>query len=146
MVGSTTGCRAGRPAGGDKARIKEAQLTAERNGSSRSASTAAGSTTANLSELCARRLPEYVRYHRSLRTFRTYRPFSIPSDFFVRRSHVDEVERQDLLDFSTPLHETGQKERVFTQTRSVVEVEAAWQAQAADSADWPASLRRAPNL
>lgn len=42
----------------------------------------------------------HVRCHRSLLTFRTYRP--IPNSFktFCPKPHVDEAQRQDLLDFA----------------------------------------------
>jgi integrase len=52
---------------------------------------------------------EYVRYHRSLRTFRTYRPILDSFKAFCQKTYVDEVERQDLLDFSTDCLKQGQK-------------------------------------
>jgi integrase/recombinase XerD len=50
-----------------------------------------------------------VRYHRSLRTFRTYRPILDSFKAFCPKTYVDEVERQDLLDFATDCLKQGQK-------------------------------------
>jgi len=52
---------------------------------------------------------EYVRYHRSLRTFRTYRPILEHFKSFCTKTHVDDVGRQDLLDFATHCLKEGQK-------------------------------------
>ncbi len=93
----------------DKARVKEAQLTAERNGiiaptpkpepkPERTALTSA------LDEYV-----EYVRYHRSLRTYRTYRPILQSFKKFCTKAHVDEVERDDLLAFATDCTKQGQQ-------------------------------------
>jgi hypothetical protein len=52
---------------------------------------------------------EYVRDHRSLRTFRTCRPMLASFKAFCTKTYVDQVdyvdqvERQDLLDFATHL-------------------------------------------
>jgi site-specific recombinase XerC len=52
---------------------------------------------------------DYVRGHRSLRTFRTYRPMLASFKAFCTKTYVDQVERQDLLDFATQLMKQGQK-------------------------------------
>src|SRR5262249_148365 len=44
---------------------------------------------------------EYIRHHRSLRTFRTYRPILASFKNFCGKTHIDEIERADLLDFAT---------------------------------------------
>ena len=51
----------------------------------------------------------YVRDHRSLRTFRTYRPILASFKAFCAKTHIDDVDRQDLLDFATHLSKQGQK-------------------------------------
>ena len=45
---------------------------------------------------------EYIRYHCSLRTFRTYRPILQSFGAFCSRTYIDEVDRADLLAFATP--------------------------------------------
>jgi hypothetical protein len=44
---------------------------------------------------------EYIRYHRSVRTFRTYRPILSSFKTFCAKTYIDEIERADLLDFAT---------------------------------------------
>jgi integrase/recombinase XerD len=51
---------------------------------------------------------DYIRYHRSLRTFRTYRPILASFKNFCTRPYVADVERQDLLDFATDCLKRGQ--------------------------------------
>jgi integrase/recombinase XerD len=92
----------------DKARVKEAQLTAERNGIIPSLPQP---QTAPQRTSLASALDDYlnyVRYHRSLRTFRTYRPILTSFKTFCPKSHVDDVQRQDLLDFATHCMKQGQ--------------------------------------
>jgi integrase len=55
------------------------------------------------------RYSEYIQYHRSLRTFRTYRPILNSFKTFCAKTHVDAVEREDLLDFATACLKKGQK-------------------------------------
>jgi hypothetical protein len=52
---------------------------------------------------------EYIHYHRSLRTFRTYRPILSAFKQFCKREYIDSVERKDLIDFSTDCLKKGQK-------------------------------------
>jgi integrase/recombinase XerD len=95
----------------DRARVKQAQLTAERNGiiptppqvtvERKSIRT---TTAAALDSYLA-----YVHYHRSLRTFRTYRPILQSFKAFCQKTLIDEVERQDLIDFATHCIKQGQK-------------------------------------
>ncbi len=54
---------------------------------------------------------EYIRYHRSLRTFRTYRPILNSFGLFCKRRYVDEIEREDLLDFAALCLKQTQKGR-----------------------------------
>jgi integrase/recombinase XerD len=92
----------------DKARVKEAQLTAERNGI---IPALPQPQTAPPRTSLASALDDYlnyVRYHRSLRTFRTYRPILTSFKTFCPKSHVDDVQRQDLLDFATHCMKQGQ--------------------------------------
>jgi len=92
----------------DKARVKQAEIAAARN----------GIIPAPLQpEPKPERTPltsaldgyvEYVRYHRSLRTYRTYRPILQSFKEFCTKAHVDEVERDDLLAFATDCTKQGQ--------------------------------------
>jgi integrase/recombinase XerD len=93
----------------DKARVKQAELAATRNGiiPVPAAVETAPDRTPLPSALDG--YLEYVRYHRSLRTFRTYRPILESFKTFCPKSHIDEVERQDLLDFATHCMKQGQK-------------------------------------
>jgi integrase len=52
---------------------------------------------------------EYVQYHRSLRTFRTYRPMLDGFKAFCTKTYIEDVDRQDLLDFATHLKKEGQQ-------------------------------------
>jgi len=92
----------------DKARVKEAHLTAERNGiiPALPQPEPAPRRTSLTSALDG--YLNYVRYHRSLRTFRTYRPILNSFKTFCPKPHVDDVERQDLLDFATHCMKQGQ--------------------------------------
>ena len=93
----------------DKARVKEAQLAAERNGIISPAPDPAPvpDRTALASALDG--YLDYVRYHRSLRTYRTYRPVLQSFKTFCPKAHVEDVERQDLLNFATDCMKQGQK-------------------------------------
>jgi integrase len=55
------------------------------------------------------RYSEYIQYHRSLRTFRTYRRILKSFKTFCAKIHVEDVEREDLLDFATACLRKGQK-------------------------------------
>ena len=86
------------------------------------------------------RYSEYIRYHRSLRTFRTYRPIlPTPSKTFCAKIHVDDVERQDLLDFATDCLKKGQKGKsVYNKLVVISQVmKQHGKAKLLNAADWP---------
>ena len=93
----------------DKARVKQAELTAERNGIIPSAPKPETKPERTPLPSALDDYVEYVRYHRSLRTYRTYRPILQSFKEFCTKAHVDEVERQDLLDFATDCKKQGQQ-------------------------------------
>jgi integrase/recombinase XerD len=93
----------------DKARMKEAQLTAERNGIIPAAPKPEPKPERTPLTSVLDDYVEYVRYHRSLRTYRTYRPILQSFKEFCTKTHVDEVEREDLLDFATDCTKQGQQ-------------------------------------
>jgi integrase len=50
-----------------------------------------------------------IRYHRSLRTFRTYRPIIRAFGDLCPRTYIDQIDRQELVDFGTHFLKQGQK-------------------------------------
>jgi integrase/recombinase XerD len=92
----------------DKARVKEAHLSAERNGIIPSLPQPQPTPQRTSLPSALDDYLNYVRYHRSLRTYRTYRPILTSFKTFCPKSHVDDVERQDLLDFATHCMKQGQ--------------------------------------
>lgn len=93
----------------DKARVKEAQLTAERNGIVPTAPEPVAKPDRTPLPSALDKYLEYVQYHRSLRTFRTYRPILQSFKTFCPKTYVQDVNRQDLLDFATHCIKLGQK-------------------------------------
>ena len=93
----------------EKARIKQAELAAVHNGIIPAAPAVEPNPQRTSLSAALDGYIEYVRYHRSLRTFRTYRPILDSFKAFCQKTYVDEVERQDLLDFSTDCLKQGQK-------------------------------------
>jgi len=93
----------------DKARVKEAELTAERNGIIPPVPKLEPKPERTPLTSVLDDYVEYVRYHRSLRTYRTYRPILQSFKEFCTKTHVDEVEREDLLDFATDCTKQGQQ-------------------------------------
>jgi len=93
----------------DKARVKEAQRNAERNGIVPPAPRPEPKPERTPLTSVLDDYVEYVRYHRSLRTYRTYRPILQSFKEFCTKTHVDEVEREDLLDFATDCTKQGQQ-------------------------------------
>jgi hypothetical protein len=44
---------------------------------------------------------EYIQYHRSLRTFQTYRPILKSFGEFCSHTYVDEIDRAAIMEFAT---------------------------------------------
>jgi integrase/recombinase XerD len=133
------------PAGGnaqdaaDKARVKQAELAAVRNGIVPAPPKV---------ELSPDRTPlpsaldgylEYVRYHRSLRTFRSYRPILDSFKSFCTKANIDEVERQDLLDFATHYMKQGQQGKSIYNKLVVISqvLKQHGKAKLLNAGDWP---------
>jgi integrase len=94
----------------EKARMKQAELSAVRHGLIAQPESATGQDQGRITLHAAlEQYIEYVKYHRSLRTFRTYRPILSSFKSFCTRTYVDQVERQDLLDYATHCMKEGQK-------------------------------------
>jgi integrase/recombinase XerD len=93
----------------DKARVRQAELTAMRSGIIPQVPEVEAKPERTPLPAAIASYLDYVRYHRSLRTFRTYRPILESFKAYCQKIHVDEVERQDLLDFATFCMKQGQK-------------------------------------
>jgi integrase/recombinase XerD len=93
----------------EQARIKQAELAAMRNGIIPQHQVVESVQDRTTLSAALDSYKEYVQYHRSLRTFRTYRPILESFEKFCSKVYVDEVERQDFIDFATHLMKEGQK-------------------------------------
>jgi len=93
----------------EQARIKQAELAAMRNGIIPQHQVVESVQDRTTLSAALDSYKEYVQYHRSLRTFRTYRPILESFKKFCSRVYVDEVERQDFIDFATHCMKEGQK-------------------------------------
>jgi integrase/recombinase XerD len=82
---------------------------------------------------------EYIRFHRSLRTFRTYRPILRSFRTFCRTTHIENVERQDLLDFATDCLKKGQQGKSIYNKLVVVSqvMKQHGKPKLLQAADWP---------
>lgn len=95
-------------AAAEKARLKQAELSAVRHGLIAQPEPVTDQDRITLHAALDKYI-EYVRYHRSLRTFRTYRPILASFKSLCARTYVDQVERQDLLDYARHCMQEGQK-------------------------------------
>ncbi|HZQ21428.1 MAG TPA: site-specific integrase [Terriglobales bacterium] len=93
----------------EKARIKQAELAAMQNGIIPQPQVAEVAPERTTLAAALDGYKEYVQYHRSLRTFRTYRPILESFKQSCTKKYVDEVERQDFVDFATQCMKEGQK-------------------------------------
>lgn len=53
------------------------------------------------------RYTDYIQYHRSLRTFRTYRPILKLFGEFCTHTYVDEIDRATIMEIRHALSEAG---------------------------------------
>lgn len=91
------------------ARTKQAELNAVRNGIIPAPAIVESDPERKTLAKALDSYKEYVEYHRSRRTFRTYRPILDSFKKHCKKTYVDEVERQDLVDFATQCTKQGQK-------------------------------------
>jgi len=89
----------------DKARTKQAELSAIKNGIIPAQPVPEPAPERTTVAAALDRYSEYIQYHRSLRTFRTYRPILASFKSFCPRTYVEDVDREDLLAFGNVLHE-----------------------------------------
>src|SRR5271157_5779648 len=123
----------------EKARIKQAELAAVRNGIIPAAPVVEVTQDRTTLKHALGAYKDYVRYHRSLRTFRTYRPILDSFSEFCLKTYVDEVERQDLLDFATDCLKQGQKGKSIYNKLVVISqvMKQHGKAKLLNAADWP---------
>ena len=123
----------------DRGRVKEAELTAAHNGIIPPVPKPEPKPERTSLPSALDDYLEYVRYHRSLRTYRTYRPILQSFKGSCRKAHVDEVERQDLLDFATYFMKQGQKGKsVYNKLVVISQVlKQHGKRKLLNSADWP---------
>jgi len=91
----------------ERARHKQAELDAIRNGLIDTSAAPESPERVTVKDALAK-YEDYIRYHRSLRTFRTYRPILTSFGEFCSCTYVDEIERDTLLEFATRCLKTGQ--------------------------------------
>lgn len=96
-------------AAADRVRVKQAELDAVRNGIIPAGPVVESVPARTTLTSALEKYTEYVKYHRSLRTFRTYRPILESFKQFCTKKYVDEVDRQDFIDFATQCIKQGQK-------------------------------------
>ena len=96
-------------AAAEVARVKQAELAAVRNGIIPAAPVVESNPERKTLAQALDSYKEYVQYHRSRRTLRTYRPILDSFKQHYKKTYVDEVERHDLLDFATHCMREGQK-------------------------------------
>ena len=123
----------------DKARVREAELTAQRNGIIPPPPDVEATPERTSLPSALDSYLEYVRYHRSLRTFRTYRPILESFKESCPKANIDEVERQDLLDFATHCMKKGQKGKsIYNKLVVISQVMKQYgKRKLLNAADWP---------
>jgi len=123
----------------DLARRKQAELSAVRNGIIPAQAAPEPEPERITVAAALDHYSEYIKYHRSLRTFRTYRPILASFKSFCAKTYVDDVERQDLLDFATECLKKGQKGKsVYNKLVVISQVmKQHGKAKLLNTADWP---------
>lgn len=97
-------------AAAEKARLKQAELSAIRHGLIPQPEPTTDKDQARVTlQAALDQYIDYVRFHRSLRTFRTYRPILASFKSFCVQTYIDQVDRKDLLDYATLCMKEGQK-------------------------------------
>jgi len=93
----------------DKARMKQAELSAIHSGILPAPAPPPAEPERTTVADALTRYSDYIQYHRSLRTFRTYRPILTSFRSFCSQPYIDQVEREDLLAFAAQCMKQGQK-------------------------------------
>ena len=91
----------------ERARKKQAELSAVRSGVIDTTKEIEHPSRVTVKNALGK-YEDYIRYHRSLRTFRTYRPILRSFGEFCPHTYVDQVDRAALMDFATLCPKAGQ--------------------------------------
>jgi integrase/recombinase XerD len=129
-------------AAAEKARIKQAELSAMRYGIIPPRAEPAAEPERITVADAVKRYTEYIQYHRSLRTFRTYRPILAIFRDSCARTYIDEVGREDLIAFATARVKEGQKGKSIYNKLVVLSqlLKQHGKSRVLESADWPSSV------
>jgi integrase len=123
----------------ERARRKQAELDADRNGLLEHPRAAVDHPDHPTLADALTKYEDYIRYHRSLRTLRTYRPILQSFGTFCTKARVDDVDRQDLLDYATDCLKAGQKGKTIYNKLVVISqvMKQHGKAKMLNAADWP---------
>ena len=118
---------------------KQAELTAQRNGIIPAAPALRNNPERTTLPAALDRLSGLCALSPVLRTFRTYRPILESFKTFCPKTYVDDVERQDLLDFATHCMKNGQKGKSIYNKLVVISqvMKQHGKTQTSQAADWP---------
>jgi hypothetical protein len=94
-------------AAAEKVRVKQAELTAVRSGIIPPPATVELVPQRTMLPAALDGYKDYVQYHRTLRTFRTYRPIVESFNAFCKKNYVDEVRTRGSSELRHRLHEAG---------------------------------------
>jgi integrase/recombinase XerD len=123
----------------EKMRVKQAELTAVRNGIIPAPPVVETDPERKTLAQALDSYKEYVQYHRSRRTFRTYRPILDSFKHHCEKAYVDDVERQDLVDFATQCMKQGQKGKSIYNKLAVISqvMKQHGRSKLLNACDWP---------
>jgi integrase/recombinase XerD len=123
----------------ERARRKQAELDAVRNGVMPAPVPVEPEPDRVTVATALDKYEDYIRYNRSLRTYRTYRPILAGYRAFSTRKYIDQVERQDLLDFATHYLKEGQKGKTVYNKLVVVSqmLKQYGRSKLLNASDWP---------
>jgi integrase len=123
----------------EKARVKQAELSAMRHGIIPPRVEPPAEPERTTVADAVKNYTEYIQFHRSLRTFRTYRPILAAFRDSCHRTYIDEVGRDDLLAFATACLKQDQKGKSIYNKLVVLSqlLKQHGKARVLQSSDWP---------
>jgi integrase/recombinase XerD len=126
-------------AAADRAQHKLTELMAQRAGLIGAPASPAESTEQITVAAAIDKYQDYIQYHRSLRTFRTYRPILQLFKSHCRRDYIEQVGREDLLDFATHCIKDGQSGKTVHNKLVVISqlMKQHGKAKLLNANDWP---------
>ncbi len=123
----------------ERARRKQAELSAIRSGLIDAEEAAPESPDRVTVKDALEKYEDYIRYHRSLRTFRTYRPILNTFGEFCPHTYIDEIDRATLLEFATRCLKIGQAGKTIYNKLVVISqlLKQNGRPQLLEANDWP---------